>query len=46
MKFLDMKLTLIKQLKLPFDAYEFKAKDEPGTFDPDTTTARATLHGR
>lgn len=25
-KFLDMKLTLIKQLKLPFDAYEFTSK--------------------
>ena len=35
MKFLDMKLTLIKQLKLPFDAYEFKAKNEVGTNDGD-----------
>lgn len=48
-KFLDMKLTLIKQLKLPFDAYEFTSKQEADENEARRNTElkrRKSLQGR
>lgn len=46
MKFLDMKLTLIKQLKLSFDAYDFTTRQELQQKDDEVIALRSTLHGR
>lgn len=47
-KFLDMKLTLIKQNKLPFDAYEFHGRRPEGEDGSQTAkfNRRATFTGR
>lgn len=47
-KFLDWKLTLIRQLKLSFDAYEFTSKEDAETAKTEgiQLQRRATLSGR